>query len=109
MVTRTINEVKLYALVLNPMQAPKIEYGEVVAVSLDYDRLVEWYNSQKAPEMWRDGRFGKTFAKGSPLEWYNSANSLEPDDTQPFGHGINTHWVREENLSRIISKYTFIS
>lgn len=109
MVTRTINEVKLYVLVLNNMQAPKIEYGEVVAVSLDYDRLVEWYNSQKAPEMWRDGRWGKTFAKGSPLEWYNPAYSLELDNTQPFGHGISTSWVREENLGRIMSEYKFIS
>ena len=108
MEARTVNEVRLYKLVLNNMQAPKIEMGTLVAVSGDYDKLVNWYKSQLAPAMWRDGRWGKTFAQGTPLEWYNPASSLELNDTYPFGQGISDEWVRESSLPDIMNRFTFI-
>lgn len=108
MEARTVTEVRVYKLVLNNMQAPKIEMGEIVAISGDYDKLVNWYNSQLAPQMWRDGRWGKTFAQGTPLEWYNPARSLELNDTYPFGHGISDEWVRESSLDGIMNRFTVI-
>ena len=108
MEARSVTEVKLYKLVLNDMRFDHIEDGKIVAISSDYEKLVEWYNSQRAPEMWRDGRWGKFFAQYSPLEWFNPASSLELNNTYPFGQGISEEWVREESLDRIINDFYFI-
>lgn len=42
METRTIQEVRIYVLVLNTFRTA--ESGEIVAMSDDYNRLVDWYN-----------------------------------------------------------------
>lgn len=91
---RTFSEqqVRVYKLILNRMTSPKIEYMEIVALSTDYEKLVEWYESQRAP-LWRDGQWGKSFKAGSTLEWFNPAHSLELNDTYPFGHGISDQWI----------------
>ena len=103
METRSITQVRIYKLILNPMQAPKIEFGEIVAVSTDYEKLVEWYKSQMAPEGWYDGRWFKTFVQGSPLEWYNPATNLEFNAYDPFNHGIRDEWVHEDTYLNIIN------
>ena len=108
METRSMTEVRMYKLVLNDMRFDHIEDSKIVAVSFDYEKLVEWYNSQIAPALWRDGRWGKTFAQNTPLEWCNPASSLELNNLYQFGHGISDEWVREEYIGRIISEYTFI-
>lgn len=102
METRTITQVRLYKLILNPMQAPQIEIGEIVAVSTEYEKLVEWYKSQLAPEPWRDGRWYKVFAEGTPLEWYNPEN-IELNAPCSFGHGIKDEWVTEETYLNVVS------
>ena len=48
METRTTQEVRIYVLVLNTFGAA--ETGEILAVSDDYNRLVDWYNQQINPE-----------------------------------------------------------
>lgn len=103
METRTITQVRVYKIILNPMQAPQVEIGEIAAISTEYDKLVEWYKSQLAPQMWRDGRWNKTFAEGSPLEWYNPAWSLELNAYDPFNQGIRDEWVTEDMYFNIIN------
>lgn len=110
MQTRTIpahTEIRLYKLILNPMKAPKIEISEIAAVSTEYKKLVEWYKSQLAPELWYDGRWGKSFVQGSPLEWYNPASNLDLNAYDPFDHGIRDEWVREETYLDIINSNRF--
>lgn len=95
METRQINQVRVYKLILNPM-AGCSEAGELVAFSTDYDKLVNWYNSQRAAEPYRDGHWWKVFAPGTPLEWYNPADWLELNNLGLFGHGIADEWINEE-------------
>lgn len=110
METRTYEttEVRVYKLILNDMRSPKIEHCEIVAISTDYNKLVEWYKSQLAPKMWRDGRWGKTFVEGAPLEWFNPAHSLELNDTRPFHHGIEDEWIRAEIFYDVINRVRYI-
>ena len=67
METRTITQVRIYTLALNPM-AGRAEERRIVALSTDYNKLVAWYRDQMVPE-WRDGLWYKYFRQGSPLEW----------------------------------------
>jgi len=102
METRTITQVRVYKLILNPMTA-NAEAGELVAASTDYQKLVDWYNSQKAPEPWRDGQWNKVFAEGSPLEWHNPADNLELNAPDIFNHGIRDEWVAESVYIDVIN------
>ena len=66
METREIQEVRIYVLVLNTFGAA--ETGEIVAVSDDYNRLVNWYNEQFNLEgKYRENGWCKTFKKGSSI------------------------------------------
>lgn len=103
-----LKEVRVYKLILNDMRSPKIEMSEIVALSTDYQKLVDWYTSQIAPEGWRDGQWYKSFAEGSPLEWYNPASSLELNANYPFGQGISDEWITEDILINGISRYLYI-
>ena len=96
METRTITQVRIYKLMLNPMPA-RAEAREIAAVSTDYDKLVEWYHAQKAAEPYREDGWYRVFKPDSPLAWYNQADSLELNDTNSlFGHGIYDEWVNED-------------
>ena len=91
---RNVTELRLYKLILNPM-TDRAEAGQIVAISGDYDKLVQWYHSQLASEPYRDGQWYKVFTKGSPLEWFNPAGTLELNNPGLFGHGIRDEWVAE--------------
>lgn len=69
-----------YALLLNDMRSSNIE--NIVTVRVDEDRavLVRWYESQLAPESYRDGTWLKVFMQGSELEWMNPAHDLTTDN-----------------------------
>lgn len=94
--TRQIIQVKIWMIVLNRMTSSKIEYKEIAAVSDDKEKLVQWYNSQKV-EPWNDGRWGKQFAKDSPLEWFNYQDLDQPSS---FNHGLYSDWVEESEFER---------
>lgn len=98
---RQINQVRVYKLILNPMH-DRTESGCLVAVSTDYDKLVQWYLSQKAAVPYRDDRWYKVFEKGSQLEWYNPSASLELNELGAFGHGITDEWVNETTYHNFI-------
>lgn len=106
MQTRETKQIRVYKLVLNNMTC-NAEQGSIVAISTSHEKLVDWYHSQIAPKPWKDGQWRKTFAKGSPLEWYNPCHSLQLHDTYPFGHGVSDEWVRECVYLDILEKGRF--
>lgn len=110
METRTITQVRIYTLALNPMTG-RAEERRIVALSTDYNKLVAWYNDQLAPEPWHDRRMWcKVFRAGSPLEWFNPAYSLELNQTGPYRHGIGDMWIPESEwpVLRSCGYYTII-
>lgn len=106
METRTIVEVRIFVLVLNTFG--RAEECEVVAVSDDYDRLVNWYLDQFADDPYREEGFYKTFKKGSFIEYNNPCGSLKLNDIRPFGHGIHDEWVSKDTYAKIQSKFNFV-
>lgn len=103
---RTTKECQLFVLVLNTFG--RAEDGRVVAVSDDYNKLVNWYSQQIVDKPYNDGGFHKVFKKGSPIEFNNPCGSLELNKTYPFGHGIHDEWVKLEELDNVKSRYNFI-
>ena len=104
---RTTQEVRVYVLVLNTFGAA--ETGEIVAVSDDYNRLVNWYNEQFNPEgKYREDGWLKTFRKGSLIEYNNPCSSLELNNTSPFGHGIHDEWIPIEQFYSLGNRYNVI-
>ena len=105
---RQIAEVHIYVLVLNTFGSA--ESCEIAAISDDYQKLVDFYNSQLLPmnDQFRD-EFGflRSFKEGL-LYNLNPCHSLELNDNAPFGHGIHDEWVNVCNLDRIRSQYYWI-
>jgi hypothetical protein len=97
MKTRTVTQILIYKLVLNPI-TDRVEYGRISAWSTDKDRLIEWYKSQEVPG-YRDDRFLKVFKKGGPLEWYNPIYNF--DNIDAFNHGIHEEWINEDIMPKI--------
>ncbi len=107
METRMIMQCRIYVLVLNTFG--RAEDGAIVAVSSDYDRLVQWYKKQFADERYVENGWHKTFKKGSPIEFNNPCNTLELNNNHPFGHGIHDEWVNEDFLrDHIMNHYNWI-
>ena len=103
---RITTEVRIFVLILNTFG--RAEEGEAVAISDDYDRLVDWYLDQFADDPYREEGFYKTFKKGSLIEYNNPCGSLKLNDIRPFGHGIHDEWVSENEYINIKNVYNFI-
>lgn len=101
-----VPEVRVYVLVLNTFGAA--EDREIVAVSDDYDRLVNWYNDQFAEEGYREDGWYKTFKKGSLIEYNNPCATTVLNQTRPFGHGIHDEWVHLDVIDRIRERYHWV-
>lgn len=104
--TRTVTmvQVHIYVFVLNTFGPA--EEGRFVAVSTDYNKLVEWYQEQFEPSgPYREDGWYKTFRKGSPIEYNNPCRSLELNDTRPFGHGIHDEWIPLEAYENLKCTY----
>ena len=86
----------------------RAEEGEVVAISDDYDRLVDWYLDQFADDSYRDEGFYKTFKKGSKIEYNNPCGSAVLNNLNHFGQGIHDEWVSEDEYINIKNAYNFI-
>lgn len=106
METRTIVEVKIFVLVLNTFG--RAEECEVVAVSDDYDRLVNWYLDQFADDPYREEGFYKTFKKGSFIEYNNPCGSVALNNVNHYGQGIHDEWVSKDTYYEIQSKFNFV-
>lgn len=68
-----------YALLLNDMREPNIENIQIVKLSDARQELVNYYKSLLV-EPYTDGQWRKAFKKGSELEWFNPAVTLENDN-----------------------------
>lgn len=99
--TRTVDQIKLYKLILNHMRDCKIEITQIVAASYDKQALIDWYNEQKAEKPWKDGQWGKTFKKDSPLEWYNGTSNF--DGLGPYNDGICEEWAFEKDVKEALN------
>ena len=99
--TRTLNEVLLYKLVLNPM-TDRAESQRIAAISYDRQKLIDWCESLKV-EMYKDDRFNKQFQQGSPLEWFNPLYGSY-DTIETFGHGIYEEWVVIDSVKQFIDR-----
>lgn len=110
---RTVTDVQLFVLYLNKV-IDHIEDMTAVAISTDYDKLVSWYNEQKAPEKYRDEEdhvrnmignpIYKTFKRGSLLEYYNpcpTTTLIEGRPTQYYG-GICSQWFPEDKARALL-------
>lgn len=104
METRTIQQVKVYCLIMNPM-TDRAESGRISVMSFDKDRLVKFYEDEIS-EPYDDDRFRKVFKKGGPLEWYNPLWTLEGVDS--FGHGLREEWIDSTNIDYVKGNYYFI-
>lgn len=107
METRTITQVRMYKLILNPM-TDCCESAHIVAISDDYTRLVNWYMGQLATVPWRDDRWYKVFKSGSTIEWYNQCDRLGLNDVDYWGHGISDEWVSLETYENVRNGRIFV-
>ena len=98
---RTITQVKLHKLVLNRMTMANIESSTIAAVSYNEQTLIDWAESQKAPEPWRDGQWGKEYKKGSPLEWFNPPSNYLPE-LSSWGHGLQHQWAEQKEIDAFL-------
>ena len=115
METRQVTEVKIYKLILNPMRG-NTENGSIVAIAYEKQKLIDWYNSLLATEVYAEEgspsfechgdshKWHKAFKLGSELEWFNPCGSFEPDH---YGHGISEEWVMEQQLQNPRFKFIY--
>jgi len=100
--TRTINEVLYHILWLADVRGG-VDNAHPIYAFDDLDNLKEWVKSQEEP--WTDDSgtpdfygnihsYGKTYRKGSSLEWYNPPSSLESKDC--YG-GVTQEWIDESD------------
>lgn len=112
METRSVTLFKVYLLIMNSIFS-RAEQGEIVAVSTDYDKLVQWYQDQKC-DQWEDNSYGdhtytKNFKKGSDLENYNPCN-IGPESAHDdiFSHGIKSEWIDERSFNSLGNRFNLI-
>ncbi len=76
----------MFVLVLNDMRSSHIETPFSVCLGETREEILDLIKRETV-EVYKDGKWGKTFRKGGPLEWYNRgwSEDFSPDD---FGHGI---------------------
>ncbi len=96
METRTLEQVKVWKLILNPMTS-NCEVANIVALSPNKEELIKWVKDQLAPEPYLDERWSKVFKKGSPLEWYNNVLDLEAEPDY-YDQGISSEWTTINNI-----------
>ncbi len=104
METRTIQQVKVYCLVMNPV-TDRAESGRIVIMSFEKPKLIERYNNEYTGTYLEDG-YSKSFKKNGPLEWYNPIWSF--DELDSFGHGLREEWIDSTNVDYVKGKYYFI-
>lgn len=117
METRTIQQVLIHKLIMNPMNA-RTEESNLVAWSTERNNLINWYNNEKEIDVYTDVQenygfenevknWRKTFKKGSHLEWYNPLYNFE--EVNHYGQGFQVEWVNEELLQNIESRFLRIT
>jgi len=95
----------MYGLCLNMMR-DRAERVDLVATAATPEALCAFMDQHKVEE-YSDGSTSafsgtlrKTFAAGSPLEYYNPPFSIEVDNPGVFGDGIISIMSREDAIQR---------
>lgn len=99
METRIVEQVRIYILNLNEMHS-NAEYGRSVAVSTEYDDLVKLYNDNLLEECYRDEDGYLHSFKEGPLYNFNPCMSLELNNLDTFGFGIQDIWIPIDSLRK---------
>lgn len=68
----------------------RMEAREFVALAFDKQKLIDWYEGEKAPEPYKEAGWMKTFKKGSELEWFNPLDTFTVNYND---QGIIERWV----------------
>ena len=92
---RTKKEVKIYVLRLNSIFA-NYENSVIVAISTEYEKLCEFYNSNLLDEGYRDNEgFYRSFKEGRLYDFNPPPYGIDLaiDD---YGHGISEEWINME-------------
>lgn len=93
---RTMLQVKLYILCLNPM-TDRLESRKVICLATSIEKLKEWYFEQKSDKPYNDDKWYKKFKKGSELEWFNPLpNEVNFGEFNDYGHGVFFDWFNME-------------
>ena len=69
----------MWMLYLNDMRSSNIETLTAVARAEDKETLENLLISEKV-ESYSDGRWGKSFRKGGPLEWFNKPWTIDEEE-----------------------------
>lgn len=104
--TRTVVEVELFILTLNPVNG-RCEEGNIVAISPSYEKLRNWYKSQFADTPYTEEGYRLRFKDG-PIKYYNPAYFVDVDKTDMNGHGVRRIWVNITQLDHLRERYNFI-
>jgi hypothetical protein len=109
METRTVTQVLIYKLILNPMM-DRMEARRLAVLATDRQKLIDFVEQEKAPEPWRDGNWGKVFKKGSPLEWFNPPPPSTLEGLDRWGHWIESEWLNADEYKGVYESgsYPFI-
>ena len=67
----------MFILQLNDMRALNVENLRPVARAETKEELQRLLDNEKV-ESYSDGRWGKSYRHGGPLEWYNTPCSVDP-------------------------------
>ena len=81
----------MFVLVLNDMRSAHYESRHDVARAERVEELLALYQRERVAN-YQDGRWGKAFRRGGPLEWFNpTLPDLSLGDLVPngLGHGIH--------------------
>lgn len=105
METRTVEQVRLYVLVLNTFGSA--EESAIACISDSYNKIVDFYNSQLLDEPYWENGYRISFKDG-PLKYFNPCPSLDLSYISVFGHGIHSEWCNIDNYYAIKNKYYFI-
>ena len=94
METRTIEQVKIYKLILNRMTG-RFEDTSMVAIAYDEEKLKDFYDEELV-ERYKDENWSKTFRKGGPLEWNN------PLEWSSYS-GIYEEWTTQDQIENFMN------
>lgn len=110
--TRTITQVKVWKLLMNPVNG-RMESREMVVFSDDIAKLLKYYNDSKVePYKEESGRgnghkWHLSFSPTSKLRYFNPITSpdLLPND---YGHGLFWEWVDIDVFEGLVNDHRLI-
>ena len=109
METRVIKQIKIWKLL---MHAKNRDEWDLVAVSADRQKIVDWYKNQQCDEyieyVEKLGNYPKFFKKGNPLEWYEPIENIEAE-VMDNEYGVSHEWINENEFPIIQGFHTWLA